>query len=347
MKRIVITRPGGYDRLTIQDSPDLHAAPGQVIVNVKAVGVSYGECIIRMGLYKSAKKHGYPITPGFEFSGTVAEVGADVTGFTVGQHVFGVSLFNGYATQVSVPKEQLFPVPNGFSMQQAAAFPVSFLTAWYAAVEIGQAERGMTALVHSAAGGVGIALVQVLRTLGCTVIGVVGSTSKVETARRAGCHQVIDKSAEPLWTAAEKYSPYGFDLIFDSTGVNTLKDGYRHLKPTGRLISYGFGAMLPRGGRVNFVKLAWNYLRSPRFNPIRMADDNKSVMAFNLSFLFDRKDILAQGMKVLLDWLQQGKIKPLPVTEYAFADVAKAHRDLESGTTIGKLVLITTSTAQV
>jgi len=340
MKHIVFKRPGGYDQVSIQESPDLHPSQGQVVVNVKAAGVGYGDCIIRMGLYKSAKLHGYPITPGFEFAGTVAEVGADVTGFTVGQPVFGVSLFNGCATQVCIPAHQLFAMSKELTAVQAAAFPASFITAWYAVVKLGQATKGMTALVHSAAGGVGMALVQILKTNGCAVIGVVGSPKKIDAARSNGCDHVIDKSTEPLWPTVEKYAPKGFDLVFDSNGVSTMKEGYRHLKLTGRLVSYGFASMLPKSGRLNFVALAIKFFKSPRFNPIRMAEGNKSVMAFNLSFLFERKDLLSESMAALMELLHNGSIKPLPVTEYAFTDYEKALRDIESGKTVGKLVLV-------
>ncbi|MFH0828832.1 MAG: medium chain dehydrogenase/reductase family protein [Candidatus Kerfeldbacteria bacterium] len=340
MKHVVISRPGGYDRLTIQESPDLHPAKRQVVVNVEYAGMSYGECIVRMGLYKSAKLHGYPITPGFEFAGTVSEIGSEVSGFTVGQHVFGVSWFGAYATQVCVPAHQLFAIPKELSTVQAATFPAAFLTAWYGAMKLGQATAGMTALVHSAAGGVGSALAQILNTYGCTVIGVVGSSKKVTSAKNMGCREVIDKSTEPLWQTAKKYAPKGYDLVFDSTGVETMKEGYRHLAPTGKLITYGFASMLPKSGRLNWFMLAIDYLRSPRFNPIRMAEENKSVMAFNLSFLFDRQDLLAEGMATLMELLHHGSIKPLPVTEYAFTDVAKALRDIESGKTVGKLALI-------
>lgn len=339
MKHIVISRPGGYDQVTIQESPDLHPSQDQVVVNVEYAGMTYAECIIRMGLYRSAKKHGYPITPGFEFAGTVAEIGTGVTNFTTDQRVFGVSWFGAFASQVCVPAHQLFPIPKELSMVQAATFPSAFLTAWYAAVKLGHATHGMTALVHSAAGGVGSALVQILKSSGCTVIGVVGTSKKIEAAKNAGCAEVIDKSAEPLWVAAKKYTPNGYDLVFDSTGVETLKQGYRHLAPTGKLITYGFASMLPKSGRLSPIALAIKFLQSPRFNPIRMADENKSVMAFNLSFLFGRKDILKEGMSSLTALLEQHLITPLSVTEYAFTDVTKALRALESGTSVGKLAL--------
>ncbi len=339
MKRIVITQPGGYDRVKIEETADLKPLEGQVVVNIEYAGVSYGEIIIRRGLYQSAKKHGYPITPGFEFSGTVKEIGSGVTNLTIGHRVFGVSWFEAYATQVCVPSHQVFPIPPGITMIQAATFPVAFLTAWYAAIRLGYASRGMTALVHSAAGGVGSALTQILAAHGCTVIGVVGSSEKIAAAKNMGCHEVINKIAEPLWANAERYAPKGFDLIFDSTGVETLKEDYRHLKSTGRLISYGFASMLPKSGRLNYLALAVKFFRSPRFNPIRMADENKSVMAFNLSFLFDRHDLLHEGISTLLDLLKEGKIRPLPVTEFSFSDVVAAHKMIESGKSTGKLAL--------
>lgn len=341
MKRIVITKPGGYERLTIQNVPDLDPEVGQVVVNVEVVGANYADCIVRMGLYSSAKKYvGYPITPGFEFAGHVAKVGS-AAGFQIGQPVFGVSLFNSYASQVAVPAHQVWPLPDGLSMAQAATFPVAFLTGWYAALKLGQASSGMNALVHSAAGGVGSALVQILKLCGCRVLGVVGKADKVEVARSMGCDVVVDKGSEPLWTKAEEFAPHGFDLIFDATGPATLKAGYRHLAPMGKLVTYGFHSMLPRtGGRPNILKLAWDYWRMPRFNPLRMTDANKSIMAFNLSYLFQQRAVLDEGIHQIFTWLQEKRIRPLPVTEFDWHHVAEVHRQLESGRTVGRLALV-------
>lgn len=340
MRHVVISRPGGYDRLVIEDAPDLTPTLGHVIVDVEVAGVNYADCIVRMGLYKSARTlMGYPMTPGFEFAGRVASVGDDVRRFSVGQRVFGVTRFNGYATQVSIPEHQLFIVSAELTVPEAATFPVAFLTAWYAALKLGQARPGMTALVHAAAGGVGSALVQILSLAACDVVGVVGSAEKISVAKSMGCREVIDKSVEPLWFKAEQYSKNGYDLIFDSIGVATLGQGYRNLAPMGKLVTYGFSSMLPRAGRVNVFALAMNFLKTPRFNPIHMADDNRSVMGFNLSFLFEHKEILEEGMSYVLHLRQEYKLRPLSVVEYPFEDVSRAHRDLESGRTMGKLAL--------
>lgn len=349
MKHVVIDRPGGYERLEVRSAPDLVPGPKQVVIEVAAAGVNYADCIVRMGYYESARELvGYPLTPGFEFAGRISKLGSGVRSLKVGEDVFGVSFFGAYATQVCVPEGQVFPLPARLSLIQAATLPTAFLTAWYAATKLAPLGEGMTVLIHSAAGGVGSALTQIASLKKCSPVGVVGSASKVGLAREMGCTAVIDKSSEPLWPRAEEYAKNGYDVVFDATGVETLAGSYRHLAPMGRLVTYGSHSMLPKtGGRPNTLKLAWAYLRTPRFNPIRMAEANKSVMGFNLSFLFGKRELLEEGMSQLLGWVNGGLIRPLPVKEYRFEDVVRAHRDIESGSTIGKLALVLNSERQV
>jgi NADPH:quinone reductase-like Zn-dependent oxidoreductase len=152
---------------------------------------------------------------------------------------------------------------------------------------------------------------------------------------------VVDKSTERLWPAVERLVPEGFDVVLDPNGVETLLESYRHLRPGGRLVVYGFHSMLRRGrGRPDWLKLAYDYWRTPRFDPIRMTDSNKSVMAFNLSYLFDRTTVFAEAMDELMAWVMDGHLLPLPVEEYPFERVGEAHRALESGRTVGKLALM-------
>jgi NADPH:quinone reductase-like Zn-dependent oxidoreductase len=130
--------------------------------------------------------------------------------------------------------------------------------------------------------------------------------------------------------------------VFDSNGPSTLRESYEHLAAPGRLVVYGFASMLPRGrGKPSWPKLAVDWLRTPRFDPLALTNDNRSVMGFNLSYLFERKDRFLPAMRDLLAQVDRGEIAPLPVTEYALEDVAAAHRAIESGTTTGKLVLVT------
>jgi NADPH:quinone reductase-like Zn-dependent oxidoreductase len=271
-----------------------------------------------------------------------------VTDLEVGARAFAVTRFGGYADRVVVPRHQVFPMPQGFSVLEAAGFPAVHLTAWYALCELIRLRPGMRVLVHSAAGGVGGALLQVSRIAGCFVVGVVGAAHKVEAARRLGADAVIDKSAEPLWPAAERHAPEGYDVILDANGAATLRQSYRHLGPAGRLVIYGFHTMLPRqGGRPNYAKLAIDFLRTPRFNPLDLCNENKSVLAFNLSYLFPRVEILRDAMGQLLGWVAEGKLAAPPVTAFPLEQVADAHRAIESGTTVGKLVLTMSAAARI
>jgi NADPH:quinone reductase-like Zn-dependent oxidoreductase len=341
MRKIVIHAAGGHDRLRLEEHPDPIPTAGEVLVDVRAAGVNYADCVVRMGLYESAKKYvGWPITPGFEIAGTVAALGEGVTDLAPGARVFGVTRFGGYASRVVIPRHQVFALPERLTIEQAAGFPAVFMTAYFALHELLRLRPGMTVLVHSAAGGVGGALLQLGKIAGCRMVGVVGASHKVDIAKLLGATAVVDKSREPLWRAAERLAPEGYDVILDANGVETLRQSSRHLAPAGKLVVYGFHTMLPRqGGRPNYAKLALDFLRTPRFNPLDLCNDNKSVLAFNLSYLFHRTDILREGMERLMGWVDEGRIQAPPVQTFPLERVAEAHRALESGSTVGKLVL--------
>ena len=340
--KVVIGKAGSYDRLQIRRETTRAPGPNEVLIDVKASGVNYADVIVRMGLYASAKELvGWPITPGFEVAGVVEAVGSNVSDLKVGTRVLAVTLFNGYASKLVAPRHQVFELPEALSFVEGASIPAVFLTAHFALHSLAHPRKTDHVLIHSAAGGVGGSLVQLAKVAGCTVTGVVGRTHKIETAREHGCDHVIDKSKQDLWREAEKISPNGFDVVLDANGVATLKDSYEHLARPGKLVVYGFSTMMPKtGGRPNYLKLAVDYVRTPRFNPLDMTNESRSVLAFNLSYLFDRTDILEEAMTDIMAWLAEGKITPPPATTYDLAKVADAHRDIESGKTVGKLVLV-------
>lgn len=230
-------------------------------------------------------------------------------------------------------------MPGGLDQLQAAALPTVFLTAWFALHQQAHVASGDVVLVHSAGGGVGGALVQLARRAGARVCGVVGHRDKVATALAAGCELAIDKQAVDWRHAARNFAPTGFDIVLDANGVETLRDSYRLLGPGGRLVIYGFHTMLPKDGRLNWLKLAWYWLRTPRYNPLNMTRENRSVLACNLSFLSGKAGLLRRGMVELLDAFAKGELRAPPVTAYPHTEVVAAHRALESGRTVGKLVL--------
>ncbi len=342
MKKIVIHKPGGYDRLIIEQQPDPIPADHEVLIEVHAAGINYADCVTRMGLYASARHYvGYPITPGFEVAGTVRATGQAVTDLAPGTPVVAVTRFNGYASLLAVPRAQVFPLPATLDYAQAAALPTVALTAWYALFELAHPRADDTLLVHSAAGGVGSLLIQMGKIAGCRVIGVVGAAHKVDAVTALGADAVIDKSAQDLWREAEHLAPDGYQVVLDANGVTTLGASYRHLAPTGKLVVYGFHSMLQtRRGVPQRLRLAWDWLRTPRFSPFDLTTHNRSVLGFNLSYLFDHATTLQRGMQQILAWQTSGRLRLPAVTPYPFEAVADAHRALESGQTTGKLVLI-------
>ena len=342
MKKVVIHKAGSYDQLRLEEVPDPSPGPDEVVIDVRAIGINYADVIVRMGLYSSAKEFvGWPITPGFEVSGVVEQCGESVEAFKPGDEVVSVTLFDGYATKLCAKEVYVFPKPVALSYAQAASLPAVFMTAWFALKELAHPRPGAKILVHSAAGGVGSSLVQLAKIMGCSVVGVVGASHKVEVAKAVGADFVIDKSKQDLWKEAEIHAPQGYDVICDANGVATLRESYKHLRRAGKLVIYGFHTMMPKkGGKPNWLKLASDWLRMPRFNPLDLTTDSKSVLAFNLSYLFDRTDLLEPFVFDLRQWIEEGKIQAPPVKEYPFEDVARAHADIESGMTVGKLVLV-------
>lgn len=340
--KIVIHRAGSYDQLRVESHPAPRPKAGEVAIDVKATGVNYADVIVRMGLYASAKELvGWPITPGFEVAGVVRELGEGVTDLEVGDRVIAGLLFGGYASAVVAPRTQVWKLPEALSFEQGAGIPAVYLTGWFALHFLAHPRKGDRVLVHSAAGGVGSVLVQMAKRVGCEVTGVVGRSEKVEVARALGCDHVIDKSKEDLWARAKTIAPKGFDLVLDANGVETLKHSYDHLRPAGKLVVYGFATMMPKtGGKPNYLKLAADWIRTPRFNPLDLTNQSKSVLAFNLSYLFDRMDLLGAAMNDVLAWIAKGELKPPATTTFPLTQVADAHRHIESGKSTGKLILL-------
>lgn len=340
-QRVRIDGPGSYEKLRLEGFELPAPGPGEVRIAASHIGINYADCVVRMGLYKSAKEFvGWPITPGFELSGVVEALGEGVDDLAPGDPVIGVTLFDGYSSHINLPRAQVFRRPAALAADAAAGVPAVFLTAWFALRELAHARPGEQVLIHSAAGGVGCAAVQLAVQAGAEVTAVVGAAHKRALPRQLGARAVIVKSEQDLWPEAERLAPQGYDVILDPNGVETLAHSYAHLAPLGRLLIYGFHTMLPKvGGRPNWFKLARDWLRTPRFNPLQMTSANRNVLAFNLSFLTQRADLLTPAMNTMLADLAEGSLQAPPVQLFPLADVAKAHRALESAQTVGKLIL--------
>jgi NADPH:quinone reductase-like Zn-dependent oxidoreductase len=342
MKKVSIRAAGGYDRLELITAPDLVCGTSDVLIDVKFAGVNYADCCVRLGVYESAKRYvGFPITPGFEVSGVVAAVGRAVTKFKVGDHVIGFTLFNGYASQAVIKEAHVLPLPKSFSLEQGAGFPAVFMTAYYALKQVCYIYPRSSILVHSVAGGVGTALTQVARSMNIEVVGIVGSRSKIKYAESIGVSKIYDKSDPAFkWEQIRNDYPRGFDAVFDANGYTTNKISYELLRPTGKLVLYGSHSLIPKtGGRLNYFKAAWGLFKTPKYDPLKMITDNKSVVCLNVSFLFDEAERVNENVAGLQSLLANGFLKPPFTKSFPIENVAEAHKHIESGLSVGKIVL--------
>jgi len=335
MKRVIVRKPGGHSALELLEEADPVPGPGQVRVRVRAAGINYADTIVREGWYEAARGR-YPLTPGFEFAGVVDSSAAP--SFKPGDWVFGFTKFGGYSSVQIVSPGQIRPIPPGWSFSDCAGVPAVHFTAYHALHQVAHVARGETLLVHSAAGGVGTALLQQAALAGCRTVAVVGSPAKASVARSFGASAVVVRGPA-LWDEIDAAAPSGFDAIFDANGVTTPRPGFKRLKLGGRLVIYGFAEMFPRGGRPSKLSLAWNWLRVPRFSPLEMTATNRAVLGFNVVFLTDKAELAKDGFDAIAGWMSRGELKKAPVTEFPVERVADAHRALEAGDTVGKLVL--------
>jgi NADPH:quinone reductase-like Zn-dependent oxidoreductase len=292
--------------------------------------------------------------------------------FKEGDRVYGATFFGAYSTRCLIPSNQLRKMPEGMSFAQAAALPAVSLTALYAlhlggrfssAITDGRSPSDATAnmiapsnrsiLIHSAAG----MMVQMAKLLGLSpVVGVVGRTSKVDEAKALGCDAVIDKqslreeSSSSMWDSIKAVGPReGFSIIADPNGVSTLQDSFDHLCPSGRLVAYGFHSNLPLGrdslNPMEWVRMVLKASKMPAFDPMELVTSNKSVMGFNLSFFVNEIEMLEAMYDQIERWMSDtdgkgGLLRCPRVTEMAMDDIREAHQLIQSGKTVGKLVMI-------
>ena len=334
MKQLVIPRFGAPEVLEVRDAPDPAVLPGTIRIRVRAAGINFSDLLARQGLYPDAPKP--PCTIGYEVSGLVDAVGDGVTTVRTGDRVVATTRFGGQSELVVVPPAAVFRLPEGWTFEQGAAFPVVYLTAHHMLVRVAAARRGETVLVHAAAGGVGLAVAQLGRILGLRVLGL-ASSGKHAVLREYGVEPFDTR--DPHWfDAVRRATARGVDVVLDAVGGDSWRHGYRLLAPAGRLVCYGASG-LSEGSRRNIVRTLWRVLRFPRFGPITLMNDNKSVAGVNLGHIWNDEALLAPQVEALLGYAREGKVTPRVDRAFPLAEAAAAHRYIHERRNIGKVVL--------
>ncbi len=338
MRAVFITRSGGPEVLEVREVPDPVPGPGQVRIAVRVAGLNFADVMARMGLYPDAPK--LPAVVGYEVAGTVDAVGTGVTSPAPGDRVLALVRFGGQAEKVVLPAAHAMPMPEGMTFEQGAALPVNYLTAYHALFRVGHLSRGQSVLVHMAAGGVGIAALQLCRTVpGVTVLGT-ASASKHAVIREEGCHHPIDyrtRDYEP--EVRQLTGGRGVDLVLDALGGADWKKGYRLLRPGGMLVAYGF-ANMATGPRRSLLVAARQLLSVPRFSPIALMDDNRGVAGVNMGHLWGEPEMVLGELEALLALFREGRIRPRIDSTFRFEEAALAHERLQGRGSVGKVLLV-------
>lgn len=332
MRAVVITRAGPPEVLQVQERPDPVCGPGQVRIEVRAVGVNFADVMARVGLYADAPK--LPAVVGYEAAGVVAEAGAGVEGLAVGDRVMAGTKFGGYASQVVVPASDVVALPDGLSFEEGAAIPVAYATAWAGLIGYGSLQPGERVLIQAAAGGVGIAATQIARHRGAEVWGT-ASPGKHDAIRGFGVEHPLDYTRDGWWRGLPP-----FDLIMDAIGGASHRRSYRMLRAGGRLVAFGAASVMT-GERRSLVKAAPPALAMLRgFNLIDQMSASKSVIGLNMLRLWEDRGTLAPWIEPLREMLDAGAIRPVVAQVVPFDRAPDAHRILQERRNVGKVVLV-------
>jgi len=337
----VQTGVGGPEVLQVQERPDPQVGPGEVRIAVKAAGINFADTMARVGLYPDAPKP--PCVLGYEVAGEVESVAEGIDSPAVGDRVIAGTRFGGQAEVVSVPADQVFPLPESFSFEQGAAFPVNYATAYAALVIMGGLREGERALIHAAAGGVGISATQVARSRGAEIFGT-ASASKHDAIRAQGVQHAIDYRTQDFEEEIRRITGgEGIDIVMDATGPTNFRKDYRLLRDGGRLIMYGASELATERGR-SMLTVIRGLTRMPMatmpwWKSLSVMNENKGVFGLNMLAWQDREG-LGRVIEPLIAELESGTIDPVVSEAFPFDRAGDAHRFITERRNIGKVVLV-------
>jgi NADPH2:quinone reductase len=321
MKVIQVKQVGGPEVMEAAELPMPRPKADEAVVKISASGVNFIDIYFREGRYKAA----LPFVPGQEGAGTVSEVGAEATSVKVGDRVAWTSVLGSYAEYAVVPAERLVPIPQGVSDAEAAAAMLQGMTAHYLSHDTYPLKKGETALIHAAAGGVGLLLVQMAHNIGARVIATVSTEEKAKLARGAGAGEVILYTQSDFEVETKRLTGgRGVDVVYDSVGKTTFDKGLNVLRPRGMMALFGGSS-----GAV------------PPFDPITLTQKGSLFLTRPSlgNYIATREELVARSGAVF-GMMASGKLKLRIEHKYPLSEAQRAHRELEGRKTTGKLLLI-------
>lgn len=328
-------KAGSIANLRLVES-DLPAPIGdEVTVAVKAIGLNFADIFAMFGLYSATPKGVF--IPGLEYAGEVVNVGPTVKNYKVGDRIMGVTRFGGYTTQLNMDEGHLMHLPDDWTFEEGAAYPVQVLTAYYGLRNLGAIRDGYNILIHSAAGGVGILANRIAKKYNAYTIGTVGNAMKVDFCKKEGYDEVIVRNKSTFKDDLTKaLGGRDLNIVMECIGGSFFKTAYEMLAPEGRTIFYGAARYASPGSRPNYLKVLWEHITRPRIDPQSMSEINKGILGFNLIYLYERTPLMHQLIEELKDLHIE---KPHVGHVFEFENFKEAIRLFQSGQTIGKVVV--------
>jgi NADPH2:quinone reductase len=321
MKAIQVQKTGGPEVLTLVDIPVPKPKPNEAVVKIAAAGVNFIDVYFREGRYPAP----LPFVDGQEAAGTVSEIGSEVKSLKPGDRVAYTGVLGSYAEYAAVPADRLVRVPEKIMDEQAAGAMLQGMTAHYLVYSCYPLKKGETALIHAAAGGMGLLLVQLAKNIGARVIGTAGSPEKAKLAREAGADEVILYNEQDFEAETKRFTNgKGVHVVYDGVGKTTFEKGLNVLVPRGYMVLFGGASGA-----------------APPIDPIRLTQKGSLFLTRpSLGNYIATREELEHRATGILNMIAQGKLKLRIEHTYKLEQAAQAHRDLEARKTTGKLLLI-------
>jgi alcohol dehydrogenase len=306
----------------------------EVQVAVKAIGLNFADIFAMHGLYSATPEGSF--VPGLEYSGIVKVVGSSVTKFKEGDRIMGITRFGGYTSHINIDDRHIVHLPEDWSFSEGAAYLVQGITAYYALIELGGLKKDQAVLIHSGAGGVGIMANRIAKKYGAYTIGTIGSDKKLDVLEKEGFDGKIIRGDSFSNDLKNALGDRELKLVLETIGGKIFKAGYAQMAPQGRMVVVGASQFASPGNKPNVLKLLWLFLTRPKLDPQQMIQDNKSVMGFNLIWLYDQVDMMDD---ILASMTQLDLGKPYVGQEFKFDQMHDAIKLFQSGKSTGKVVV--------
>lgn len=329
-------KAGGPDVLEVETRPDPSPGPGEVRLRVKRAGLNFADIAARVGLYPDAPK--FPMVMGYEVSGVVDGVGSGVTTLRDGDRVTATCRFGGQASMVCVPATQARRMPDAMTFDEGAALPVNYLTAYQMLFWTAPLLPGMSVLVHMAAGGVGLAAIQLCRTVpGVTIFGT-ASAAKHDFLRTAGVHHPIDyRTQDFVAEVMKRTGGRGVDRVLDALGGKDWERSVSTLRSGGTLYAFGWANMVD-GEKRNLLTVARQFLSLKRWSPMELMDLNKGIVGVNLGHLWHETELLGAHLEALLRLSERGAVRPHVDRVFPLSKAGEAHAWVQARKNVGKVL---------